>query len=325
MTSRHPSSSLSITDVFLVLMVVVWGLNYSALKRAFEEIPPPVFNTLRLVIASCVFLVSIRVAGRRAAGSNSVLASVFHTSHELTRRDRWDLLWLGLVGHLGYQLCFVNGLARTTASNGALIFGATPVVVALLSAALGRERVGRLHWLGAALSTAGIYFVVGHDALSSTAARGTLTGDLLIGLGVLCWAAYTIGGMRLMARHSPLFVTGVTMAVGTVPYAVWASPRFAEVQWAAVTPTVWGLLLFGSLGAFCFSYLVWYAAVKQLGPARTSIYSNAIPIVAMAFAALWLGEPITGIKLLGAVAVISGVVLTRLSQHLARVAAPPES
>jgi drug/metabolite transporter (DMT)-like permease len=301
-------------DVFLVLMVVVWGLNYSALKRAFQEIPPPVFNTLRLVIASSVFLMAIRIARKRAAASRSPLASVFYTPQELTRRDRWDLVWLGLVGHLAYQLCFVNGLARTTASNGALIFGATPVVVALLSAALGRERVGRLHWIGAALSAAGIYFVVGHGAtLGST----TFGGDLLIGLGVICWAAYTIGGMRLMARHSPLFVTGMTMAIGTIPYAIWASPRFAEVNWAAVTPTVWGLLLFGSLGAFCFSYLVWYAAVKQLGPARTSIYSNAIPIVAMVFAALWLGEPITGIKMLGALAVITGVVLTRLSQRLA--------
>lgn len=322
MTRHRPSSSLSITDGFLVLMVVVWGLNYSALKRAFEEIPPPVFNTLRLVIASSVFLVAIRVVGRRAAGASWPLASVFHTPHDLTRRDRWDLVWLGLVGHFAYQLCFVNGLARTTASNGALIFGATPVVVALLSAALGRERIGRLHWIGAALSAGGIYFVVGHGA---TLASTTFAGDLLIGLGVICWAAYTIGGMRLMARHSPLFVTGVTMAVGTLPYAVWASPRFVEVNWAAVTPTVWGLLLFGSLGAFCFSYLVWYAAVKQLGPARTSIYSNAIPIVAMVFAALWLGEPITGTKMLGAMAVITGVVLTRLSQRLARVAAPPES
>ena len=309
-------------DALLVLMVVVWGVNYSALKRAFEEIPPPVFNAMRLVIASSVFLVGIRLARTRASRSSSPFASVFYTAHTLTRRDRWDLLWLGMAGHLFYQLCFVNGLAITTASNGALIFGSTPVVVALLSAALGRERIGRLHWIGAALSAAGIYFVVGHGAtLGST----TLPGDLLIGLGVICWALYTIGGMRLMTRHSPLYVTGVTMAIGTVPYVVWASPRFLDVRWSALSPTVWGLLLFGSLGAFCFSYLVWYAAVKQLGPARTSIYSNAIPLVAMVFAALWLGEPITGLKTMGAAAVIAGVLLTRLSQRLARVAAPPES
>ena len=92
-----------------------------------------------------------------------------------------------------------------------------------MSAALGHERIGRLHWLGAALSAAGIYFVVGHGAAIGRRARSL--GDLLIGLGaVAAGPIYTIGGGRLMARHSPLFVTGMTMAIGTVPYALLALP-----------------------------------------------------------------------------------------------------
>ena len=49
--------------------------------------------------------------------------------------------------------------------------------------------------------------------------------------------------------------------------------------------------------------------MQQLGPARTSIYSNAIPLVAMITAAILLGEPITGSKLIGVAAVLAGVVL----------------
>ncbi len=102
---------------------------------------------------------------------------MFYTPHALTSRDRWDLLWLGVVGHCLYQLFFAGGLARTSASNAALIFGASPVAVAIMTAAIGHERVGRLHWLGAVLSTAGIYFVVGHGAATG---GGTLFGDLLM-------------------------------------------------------------------------------------------------------------------------------------------------
>jgi drug/metabolite transporter (DMT)-like permease len=89
------------------------------------------------------------------------MSSVFFTPQPLTRADEWGLLWLGIVGHLGYQFCFVGGVARTSVSNAALIIGATPVVVAVASALLGRERIAPLHWLGAAISITGIYVVVG--------------------------------------------------------------------------------------------------------------------------------------------------------------------
>jgi drug/metabolite transporter (DMT)-like permease len=54
--------------------------------------------------------------------------------------------------------------------------------------------------------------------------------------------------------------------------------------------------------------------VQRLGPARTSIYSNAIPIVALVTAAVWLHEPITPTKAIGAAAVLTGLFLTRLGR-----------
>ncbi len=224
---RSQPSGLSPMDGLLVLMVIAWGANYSLLKRAFEEVPPAAFNTLRMGFSSA------GVPGRHPGGSAgqagrsaAAPSSVFYTPHALTSRDRWDLLWLGVVGHCLYQLFFAGGLARTSASNAALIFGASPVAVAIMTAAIGHERVGLLHWLGAVLSTAGIYFVVGYGAATG---GGTLVGDLLMLGAVACWSIYTIGGGRLMSRHSPLFVTGMTMAIGTVPYALLALPALLQV------------------------------------------------------------------------------------------------
>ena len=223
---RSQPSGLSPMDGLLVLMVIAWGANYSLLKRAFEEIAPAAFNALRMASRRWCSLSpsgSPAPTGRPFRGRPS---SVFYTPHALTSRDRWDLLWLGVVGHCLYQLFFAGGLARTSASNAALIFGASPVAVALMTAAIGHERVGLLHWLGAVLSTAGIYFVVGHGAATG---GGTLFGDLLMLGAVACWSIYTIGGGRLMSRHSPLFVTGMTMAIGTVPYALLAIPTALQV------------------------------------------------------------------------------------------------
>jgi len=308
---RSQPSGLSPMDGLLVLMVVAWGANYSLLKRAFEEVPPAAFNALRMGFSSVVFLVAIQAARRQAGRSAAAPSSVFYTSHALTSRDRWDLLWLGVVGHCLYQLFFAGGLARTSASNAALIFGASPVAVAIMTAAIGHERVGLLHWLGAVLSTAGIYFVVGHGAATG---GGRLSGDLLMLGAVACWSIYTIGGGRLMSRHSPLFVTGMTMAIGTVPYALLALPSLFRLDWSSVSATVWLLLFPSGLFALNFAFLVWYTAVRKLGPARTSIYSNAVPLVAMITAAIFLGEPITGSKVIGVAAVLAGVVLTRMQK-----------
>ena len=294
-------------DALLVLMVVIWGVNYSIIKQAFAEIPPQPFNAMRLVLASAVFLAAIRLT-RSRAGS---MSSVFFTPQPLTRADEWGLLWLGIVGHLGYQFCFVGGVARTSVSNAALIIGATPVVVAVASALLGRERIAPLHWLGAAISITGIYVVVGRGA---SFGGSTLSGDLLIMISVGCWAAYTIGASKLIARHSPLFVTGMTMAIGGVPYVALTFPQFLDLDWASVSAFTWISLVLSALLALNVAYLIWYTGVQKIGAARTSMFSNLVPLVAMSFAAVWLGEPLSSVKLIGATAVLTGVFLTRLGR-----------
>jgi drug/metabolite transporter (DMT)-like permease len=294
-------------DLLLVTMVFIWGANYSVIKHAFSEVPPQPFNALRLLLAGSVYLTAILTARRRALTTG--VSSVFYTPAPLTRRDRWDLVWLGLVGHTCYQTCFVGGVNLTSVSNAALIIGATPVVVAILSALLGRERIGPFHWLGAAVSGLGIYFVVGHGAAIG---GPTWRGDMLIMVSVCCWAVYTIGSSRLLARHSPLFVTGTTMVLGAVPYALIMSPQVFRVHWTQLSHWTLGSLVVSALMALNVAYLIWYTGVQRLGPARTSIFSNVVPVAAMTVAGLWLHEPIGRTKVIGAAGVLGGVLLTRI-------------
>jgi drug/metabolite transporter (DMT)-like permease len=306
-------------DLLLLLMVLIWGTNYSVIKRAFEEIPPQPFNAVRLAIASAVYLAAIGLARRRARLGRVPPSSIFYTPHGLTSRDRWSLLWVGFIGHLLYQWCFVAGVNGTSASNTALIIGATPAVVAMASALLGHDRITPLHWVGAAVSAFGIYIVVGHGA---TLGGRTLHGDELVMVSVCCWAAYTLGAADLMKRHSPLYVTGVTMAIGGLPYAVMLLPEVLRVDWLHLSAYTLVALPLSALLALCLSYLIWYAGVQRIGPARTSIYSNVVPLVGMLVARVWLGEPITPAKIAGAAAIVGGVVLTRL--HRPAVAVPIE-
>jgi drug/metabolite transporter (DMT)-like permease len=300
-------------DLLLLLMILIWGTNYSIVKHAFREIDPQAFNAARMTVASVVFLSLIlvvrRVGGRREPARLG--AGILYTPAPITGSDWLWLAGLGVVGHSIYQYFFIGGLARTSVANSSLMLGATPVVIAVSSVALGQERITPLHWGGALLSVAGIATVVGSGAQFGGA---HLLGDLMMLIAVACWAAYTLASRHLMARHSPVGVTGLSMIIGSVLYLVLVNGRVRATDWSALSGGTWLALVYSALFALCLAYTIWYAAVREIGSARTSVYSNLIPIVAMLTAVLFLGEAIGVMKIAGASAVIVGVALTRIGR-----------
>lgn len=290
--------SLSPFDGLLLLMVLIWGSNYTIVKAAFADVSHLAFNAARLTIASILFLAAITRQG----------------FPRLSRRDWIQLILLGGAGHTLYQLFFMGGLVRTSVGNSSLIVGCSPVAVALASAWAGHERVSKAQWLGVALSTLGIYLVVGRGA---DLGRATLTGDLLTLGAVACWAVYTVGSRALLSRLSPMVVTGLTMAAGTVMYVPLTLRDVAATSWTALGPGVWASVLYSSLLSLNVAYLVWYTSVLRIGNVRTSAWSNLIPLVALSTAAVFLGEPVTGGKAAGAAAILGGVALTRIASRAA--------
>lgn len=312
---------MSAIDALLLLMTLIWGTNYSIVKKAFVEMDAQAFNAVRMVISSSVFLAIIFGARPRGstAAAPSRLRSIVYSPEPLTRRDWWSIAALGVVGHFFYQYFFIGGLARTTVANSSLLLAATPVVIALISAAMGQERISRLHWFGAALSLTGIYVVIGRGVSLHGA---TITGDVMMFVAVCCWAIYTLGARTLIQRHSPVGITGLTMTVGTLIYVPVMIPNLLRTNWSAISTTTWIALVYSALFALCVAYTIWYMAVREIGSARTSVYSNLIPIVAMLTAVVFLGERMTTSRMLGAAAVLVGVALTRVGKTTPVV--PPE-
>ncbi len=309
MTSRR--LLLTPTDALLLLMTVIWAANYSIIKVALSEIRPLAFNSVRLAGASVLFIAAIaaasRLSGRRPA---------------ITPGDWLRIAALGVVGHTLYQFCFMSGIDRTTVSNTSLIFGCSPVTVGLLSAAAGHERLRALHWVGVAASVAGVYLLVGTGPQVS---RASLTGDLLLICALVLWAIYSVGSRSLLERHTPLVVTGYSMAIGTIFYIPLGASELAALRWSEISVGAWTGLVFSAVFALFVAYLIWYTAVGRIGNLRTSMYSNVTPLVALVIAIIWLDERMTAMKMAGAAAILVGAGLTRLvASSPADVPAPIE-
>lgn len=291
---------MSRLDLLLLAMVTIWGANFSLVKVALRDFPELAFNAFRLVIASAIFLTALWWQDRSRAATPRPL---------LTRADWQRLIFLGLVGHLLYQFLFLGGIKRTSVANGSLIMGTTPVVVAILTALVGHERIAPTRWIGAAISFLGLYIVVGHNVDWSA---GHL-GDLLVFASTLCWATYSVVSVPLLKRHSPLVVTGYSLSMGAAAYVAVATPTLMTVEWSAISRQSWALMVASAVFALAFAYLIWYTSVQRAGSTRTAAWSNMTPVMAMTIAALWLGEALALRQVVGAAVIFAGLFITRRS------------
>jgi drug/metabolite transporter (DMT)-like permease len=289
---------LSWADGLLLLTVLFWGVNFSAVKFALAEIPPLAFNGVRFVVASGTMFILARATGHH---------------FNFQRRHLAYLIGLGLLGNTAYQLFFVFGIAQTTADNSSLILATVPAWVALLGTLAGVERIEPKGWLGIALSLTGIILImVGSDRQAEFEFGGaTLRGDFLVLLAMLCWSSYTLLSRPLLRHYSAAAVTSFSMAMGTIPLLLLATPPLIRLDWATVPLTAWTALVFSGIFGIALAYYFWNNGVSHIGSARTALYSNLIPPLALLVAWFWLGETLTLQQWWGALLALSGVLLAR--------------
>lgn len=292
--TARPPVGLTAQDAGMLLVCLIWGLNFSVTKFAIEQIPPLPFTALRFVAASVLLWVVLRLVEGPAP---------------LPPKGLKTLIMLGMVGNTCYQLAFTLGLARTTATNSALILSTVPTVVALLAGALGLERITPRMWLGITLGTLGVVLVIATRGVGFDAK--TIPGDLLTILAVLCWAGYTVGLRRVPPGISPLRVTTITTMAGTPGLLLAGIPGVLRLEWQSVDLKAWLALGYSAVLSLVVAYLLWNRSVKAVGGTRTAIYMCITPLVAVGGAWFLLGERPHPLQGLGAILIVAGVLLTR--------------
>jgi drug/metabolite transporter (DMT)-like permease len=293
-SERAPRPGVWLTELSLLLMAMIWGVNFTVVKFATMRMHPLAFNAVRVTLAAVALAVI-------AALARGVWPS---------RRDALILFMLGMLGNGVYQVLFVEGISRTRAGDAALVVAATPAFIALLGRARGVDQIGGRGWLGILLSIAGIGLVTFGTVRGATG-TATLLGDALILGGALCWAIYTVLLKPYTHEVDGLKLAAITMAGGVFPLYAVAWPSAIATDWGAVPGTVWVALTFSGIGALVVAYLFWYNGVRVIGPTRTAMYSNLQPLFAVTVAWLVLGELPTVWQGVGAASITSGLLLTR--------------
>lgn len=282
------------------LAAIFWGTNFEATRVALEHLSPWTAAGGRFAIAAVTIL--------------GWLAATRGLDLRVLRRNWPAFLALGIAGVAGFNAALFLGMKTSSPVTAALIMGTTPLTTNLLDALLARRRPRGIAVLGMGISLLGVALTVG--AFSGTRFA---SGDLLILLGSIGWALYTIG-CRSWVREASAFETAswtmVFGAVALVVVALLAGRPVAEL--AAASPLALAIVLYMALVGSVLAYIFWQLGIAVRGPAATSILFNLVPVAAL-FVAAACGRMPAASQVAGVIVAIFGVVLASGRLRLPRL------
>lgn len=278
----------------LILSTAFWGASFIAGRHLAQHMPHFLAATGRFAVALVPLL---------------VFAALTDNLPRLTRGQILSTLLLGATGVFAYNALFLAGLEHLPASRAALIVALSPVMTMLAMRVIARERWSRARVTGVILSLFGAALVITRGDLAGVLRGAVGLGELWILLAMVAWVAYTLTGRRAMVGLSATAATAWSTLWGTLMLALPAAYQVARdgVRWPSTLS--WIAMVYLGVGATALAF-VWYnQAVASIGPARATLFTNLVPVFAVLFSMLLLGERLALASVMGGVMVIGGVYL----------------
>ena len=291
--------------VALVLVTVVWGITFVQVKDAVAVYPLFAFLALRFAIGSLALFPFAVVRARRGSWKRGAVVGI--------------LLGVLVAGAYAFQ---TEGLVHTTVSGSGVLTGLYVIMTPLLALVLLRRRIEPATWLAVVL--AGVGF-----AMLSGIPQGSRTGNALVLVSALLWAAQMVLMERYAPRFDPLF-----LALGEMTTCLVCFSAIALLRGDFSVPhgwVVWGALLVTGLLASAFAFLVQSWAQQQMSAVRTAVVFALEPVFAAVFGVLLAGDRLGWLGWGGCAVIMAGIALAEpaaaraLRGLLLRVAATEES
>ncbi|RST75289.1 DMT family transporter [Siminovitchia acidinfaciens] len=279
---------------FLIIMVmVVWGFNVTAIKIIVSNFAPVTITSLRIFVA---FL---------------MLAPMLFYRSEIKKLARKDILFIGLValfGVLGHHFFLSVGLSLTSAANGGLILGSVPIVTTVAAALFLGDRLTAFRVMGLVFGFSGVALIM---LMQPGASFSFAIGDIFMFCAVLSQAISFILINKMSNTAGTQAVTGLSLMMGsgmlfTVSLAMEPS-GLATLKTGNLT--AWLVFFASGIIATAFGHLIYNHAIQQIGAGQASLFLNLSPFFSLVGAFLFLGEKIYTFQWFGFFFIVIGVVL----------------
>jgi len=231
----------------------------------------------------------------------------------LSWADRRSLVVLGLIGYYLASYFDFLGLQYVTAALERLLLFVHPTFVVLFSAVLFGRRITRVDVLAIALSYLGIFVVFYNDL--ATQPGNVALGSFWVLLSALFYAAYLIGSGRLVGRVGTLrfaCYAGLISSVAVVTHFL--VTRDAALVFSQLAPVYW-LALLMAVFSTVLPIAMTMEGIRRIGASHASIVGSVGPLATIFLGAIFLGERITIIQVVGAALVLGGILSISLQRN----------
>jgi len=287
--SRNPAWAF----VLPVIAVMIWSLNIVVTRYAADLISPVSISFYRWLIAFLIL-------------TPFMLGKVWE-QRQLIIQHWLQLAVLSAFGMVLYQGLAYTAAHYTTATNMGLINAFIPVFTILVSFFILKDIPNRFAIMGSILSFCGLIYVMAQGNLSALWQSGAHWGDLLMVVAVFFYAFYGVFLKKWQLKIPLLISLYIQIAFALIyhlPFIAWLgldslnTANLSSVLYAGIFPSL-------------IAPFVWMLAVQQIGPNRTSIFMNLMPVFTAIIASLWLAESWTIYHTLGGVLILIGVVMAQ--------------
>jgi drug/metabolite transporter (DMT)-like permease len=255
----------------LVILTLVWGVNWPVMKLGVADYPPLTFRAISIVLGLPLL---------------ALVLVPFKAPFRIPRAHWRELLWLTATNMLVWHVCIILAV-RTLSSGRAAILGYTmPIFSAVIGSMLFSTRLAPRGWLGVSAAAIGVALLLWHE-LSQLAGRPL--GVLLALVAAAVWAF----GTQLLRRTRigvPTLTLSFWMTAITAVWLVLLATLFERDGWRAPPAATTGAILFNAVLIFAVAQAAWFSLARDLPPLASTLSVMLIPVVGLFSGAWWLGE-----------------------------------
>jgi drug/metabolite transporter (DMT)-like permease len=294
--NKHTRSQTLAGIGMALLACILWSFNFIIARGISKQIPPVSISFYRWLSASVIIA---PIAWKTFSAEKHLLKN--HWKNILLAAITGISLYSPLIYLAGHYSPAVNlALIGTTAS---------PVFTFMIAGLVLKEKIPPARFIGLFICIAGICLLISKGSLDVIIHFRFSTGDKWMLLGAFLFAVYNIVVRKKPAAISLLTYLFTTFALGTL---LLLPAYIIEIHNAA--PVAWNLnllliVLYSGAGTSVAAFFCWNAAIIRLGPARTSVFGNLIPVLASLEAIWLLHESVSAIQIISMCIVTAGLVL----------------
>lgn len=278
--------------MYLIISVIIWGSNFVFGKILIDYFSPAMITMFRLLFI-VLFL-----------GSLSFF--YWEKPKKLLKKDLFIIVLLGIFGVFINQWSFYVGLETADPTTAALILALTPILAGFLAVIFLKETVSIRMIFGSLIAIIGIFYVVTNGSFATVQIDKGLVWIII----TMVTFAFMIIMTRVLTRRVDSFT--ITLYSNVIGFILSIPAAFTLDRPIVISTSLhpWLLLIGTAIVVHGIATLMWNTHIRYVDASKAAILSNLEPFIAMIVGLIILSKPITGLELLGALFIVSGVLLS---------------